>query len=268
MFVQDGKEPPRPVRAAIEQADIVITPTTTSMTYSDTLLAARARGTRVMTMPLISEPTFARAGAVDLDELVRLTAALGRRLTAASRLHLTSPLGTDLRVDLGGHPAELVDGLCREPGEYDQVPAGVAAVLAVHTEGVMVADASVSQVGTPTVPIRFEVRGSRIVAIDGGPEARLLSRILADAGDDGVYRCAAEIGIGVNRWARHVPSHELSMEGVRAAGWVHVGFGDNHTLPGGTHRARMHNDALMSDCRLEADGLVLADAGRLVAENL
>jgi leucyl aminopeptidase (aminopeptidase T) len=265
MFVRPGeKEPPEPVRAAIERTQVVITPTTVSMTYSDTLLEARRRGARVMTMPLINEAIFSRAGAVDLEELAALTQATAKRLAGARRLHLTSPLGTDLRVTLGGHPAEVIDGLCRNPGEYDQVPAGVVGVLAAATEGVIVADASVSRVGTPTVPVRLEVRGSRIVAIEGSAEAQLLRRFLEEADDPSVYHCAAEVGVGTNRWARHMPSHEFSMEGVRASGWVHVGFGDDHTLPGGTLRSPMHNDALMSDCRLEADGTVLADGGRLL----
>jgi hypothetical protein len=112
------------------------------------------------------------------------------------------------------------------------------------------------------------VRDSRIESIEGGAEARWLRRVLDDAGDPNVYHCAAEVGIGTNRWARHVPSSEFSMEGVRSSGWVHVGFGDDHTLPGGAIKAPLHSDALLSDCRLEADGLVLADGGRLVVENL
>ena len=83
-----------------------------------------------------------------------------------------------------------------------------------------------------------------------------------------MYHCAAEVGIGTNRWARHVPSSEFSMEGMRSSGWVHVGFGDDHTLPGGAIKAPLHSDALLSDCRLEADGLVLAEGGRLIVENL
>lgn len=265
MFVREGlREPPDMVQAALERADVVITPTTISMTYSDTLLRARRRGARVMTMPLIDEAIFARAGGVDFDEIGAVTAALAGRLGEARTLRLTSPHGTDLHVELGGHPPESIDGLCRNPGDYDQVPAGVASVLAAATEGVLVADASVSQIGTPSTPIRFEVRDSRITAIDGGPEARLLRRILEQAGDPSVYHCAAEVGIGTNRWARHMPSREFSMEGVRCSGWVHVGFGDDHTLPGGKIVAPMHNDALLSDCRLEADGVVLADSGRLV----
>lgn len=269
MFVREGrKEPPEAVRAALERVSAIITPTTVSMTYSDTLLEARRRGARVMTMPLINEAIFGRAGAVDPDEIVTLTHALAGRLAEARTLHLTSSLGTDLRVRLGGHPPELIDGVCRNPGDYDQVPSGVASVLAAETEGVLVADASVSQVGTPTAPIRFAVTDSRITAIEGGAEARLLRRILEEADDPNVFHCAAEIGIGCNRWARHLPSTEFSMEGVRAHGWVHVGFGDDHTLPGGTIHARMHNDALLSDCRLTADGVVLADGGRLVVDSL
>ena len=269
MFIREGKkEPPEPVRAALERCHVVIIPTTVSMTYSDTLLEARRRGARVMTMPFITESIFARAGRADMEEVAERTQALARRLGRARHLHLTSPLGTELHVHLSGHPPELIDGLCRQRGDYDQVPAGVVNVLAMNTEGVLVADASVSQVGTPSVPIRFEVRDSRIASIEGGAEARWLRRVLDDAGDPNVYHCAAEVGIGTNRWARHVPSSEFSMEGMRSSGWVHVGFGDDHTLPGGAIKAPLHSDALLSDCRLEADGLVLAEGGRLIVENL
>jgi 2,5-dihydroxypyridine 5,6-dioxygenase len=269
MFVREGKkEPPEPVRAALERCHVVITVTTLSMTYSDTLLEARRRGARIMTMPFITEAIFARAGHADIDEVARRTQAVASRLARARHLHLTSPLGTDLHVHLAGHAPELLDGLCRHRGDYDQVPAGVVSVLALSTDGVLVADASVSHVGTPSVPIRFAVRDSTITAIEGGAEARWLRRLLDEAGDPNVFHCAAEVGIGTNGWARHVPSSEFSMEGVRSAGWVHVGFGDDHILSGGTVKAPLHNDALLSDCRLAADGVVLADGGRLVTENL
>jgi leucyl aminopeptidase (aminopeptidase T) len=267
IFVRPGqKEPPAPVAAAVERADVILAPTTISMTYTDALLDARRRGARVITMPLITEASLERAGAVDLDELVAVSRAVAERLASARSLHLWSPHGTDLQVKLDDNPVHAVDGLCREPGEYQQVPAGVVSVLAVETEGVLVADAAISPVGSLSTPVRLEVRGSRIRSIEGGAEARLLGRVLEEAGDENVYHCAAEIGVGTNRWARYVPSPEFGTEGARVSGWVHVGFGDDHTIPGGTVRAPLHNDALLSDCRLTVDGEVLADAGRLVLE--
>jgi leucyl aminopeptidase (aminopeptidase T) len=268
IFLRPGhKEPPPPVQAAIERAHVVLTPTTVSMTYTDAVLDARRRGARVITMPLISEAAFARVAQVDLAELGATSEAVAERLAAARSLHLWSPLGTDLHVQLGDNPVDLIDGRCREPGEYEQVPPGVVSVLAVATDGVLVADASCSPVGSLSTPIRFEVRDSRIRSIDGGAEARLLQRALEEAGDENVYHCAAEVGVGTNRWARYVAGPEFGTEGARVSGWVHVGFGDNHTMDGGNVRAPLHNDALLTDCRLTADGLVLADAGRLLLED-
>lgn len=267
MNVQLGrKEPPAPVRAAIASATVVLAPTTVSLTYSDTLLEARGRGARVMTMPLISEPTFVRAGTVVLEELAATTRAVAARLGRGRRLRLTSREGTDLNVELGGHAPEFIDGLCRAPGDYDQVPAGVASVLAIKTEGVIVADASASHVGSLGSPLRVEVRDSRIVAVEGGAEAADLLRWLGAAQDPQVYHCAAEVGVGTNRWARHVSSPVFSMEGVRVRGWVHVGFGDNHSLPGGWLTAKLHGDLLLSKCRLEIDGEALAEDGRLLGD--
>lgn len=264
MPVREGAKEPLPaVQAALGHADVILAPTTLSLTYTDAIAEARRQGARVVTMPVISEDAFVRVGTAEVDEVAAVTRAAGARLSRARSLHLTSPSGTDLQVALGGHPADLLDGLCRHPGEIDQLPAGVASVVAAETSGVLVADASVSRVGWPTIPVRLEVRDSRIVALDGGPEARLLWRLLEEAADENVFHCAAEIGIGTNRWARYVPSHEFSTEGVRSMGWVHVGFGDDHTFPGGSVRARMHNDVLLSDCRLSADGVTLVEAGRL-----
>ena len=265
IFLRPGvKEPPPPVQAAIERADVVLAPTTVSMTYTDAVLEARRRGARVITMPLITEAAFARVAQVDLGELGALTRSVAARLQDARSLHLWSPLGTDLRVRLGDNPVDPIDGSCREAGDYEQVPPGVVSVLAVETEGVLVADAAVSPVGTLAAPIRFELRESRIRSIEGGAEARLLRRVLEEAGDENVYHCAAEVGVGTNRWARYVPGPEFGTEGARVSGWVHVGFGDDHTMVGGTVRAPLHNDALLSDCRLTVDGVVLADAGRLL----
>ena len=248
---------------AMAQADAVLAATTTSMTYTDAVLDARRRGARVITAPLLTEGALERTADVDPEEIRATTESVGRRMAEATSLRLTSPSGTNLKIQLGGHPADLLDGQCHRPGEYDQLPAGVASVLAASTEGVLVVTGAVTQVGTVQSPVTLVVRESRIVSIESGIEADRLRAALAAADDPNVYHCAAEIGIGTNRWARYEPGPKFRTEGARVSGWVHVGFGDDHTLPGGTVRAKMHNDALLTDCTLAADGLIVAAGGYL-----
>ncbi len=86
------------------------------MTYTDAVMQARSRGARVITMPLIAEEALARTADVDAAEIRELTRRVAERMASARELRLTSPGGTDLRVTLGGHPADVLDGQCREPG--------------------------------------------------------------------------------------------------------------------------------------------------------
>ena len=78
----NGQEPPKAVAAAMKAADIVICPTAKSLTHTNARIQAVAEGTRVATMPGITEEMFSQgAMTADYSAVAVLTAKITDLLT-------------------------------------------------------------------------------------------------------------------------------------------------------------------------------------------
>ena len=78
----NGEEPPKAVAEAMEAADIVICPTAKSLTHTNARIQAVAAGTRVATMPGITEEMFSQgAMTADYSAVAELTATITEMLT-------------------------------------------------------------------------------------------------------------------------------------------------------------------------------------------
>jgi leucyl aminopeptidase (aminopeptidase T) len=255
-----GMEPPPAVAAAMAQADAVFLHTTAWLTHSQARIAAQQAGARVITMPGVSGDTFLRTMSADMAKLADLTQRLGELINRAKVARITSPLGTDLTLELA-HPTLVCDGLCHEPSELDTLPAGLA--LSVPREGGVqgraVIDGSVTSIGRLAAPLTMIFEAGRAVQIEGGPEADRLAQLLAQFNDPAVYNFAAW-GMGTNPGARLL-GDEPSFEGERIYGWAHVSLGSNAALPGGTVRAPIHLDAIIAFPVVELDGRVVMSKG-------
>lgn len=102
------------------------------------------------------------------------------RFDQAQVARLTSPLGTDLTLELG-NPNVVLDGICHERGELDTFPAGLP--LSVPRAGRghgrawwMVQSPALAWFSAP-VTLHFERGGPS--KLEGGPEADCLSQLLA-----------------------------------------------------------------------------------------
>ncbi|MBI1876772.1 MAG: aminopeptidase [Chloroflexi bacterium] len=256
-----GMEPPPAVAAAMAQADAVFLHTTASLTHSQARMAAQQAGARVITMPGVSGDTFLRTMSANMTKLADLTQRLGALINKAQVARITSPLGTDLTLELG-HPTLVADGLCHQRGELDTFPAGLA--LSVPREGGVhgraVIDGSVTSIGRLAAPLTMIFEAGRAVQIEGGPEADRLAQLLAQFNDPAVYNFAAW-GMGTNPGARLL-GDEPSFEGERIYGWAHVSLGSNAALPGGTVRAPIHLDAIIAFPVVELDGRVVMSKGQ------
>ncbi len=112
----NGEEPPGHVAAAMAAADVVVVPTTHSLTHTRARLQAVERGARVATMPGITEDMF-REGAITADyaEVERLTRRVAAALDSA-REALVITGSHRLRMSVEGRSAIASTGVYREPG--------------------------------------------------------------------------------------------------------------------------------------------------------
>ena len=254
-----GEEPPAAVTEAFAGADVVLAPTTTSLSSTDARRQASARGARVATMPTITEEIFRRAVPVDYSQLRRRSEAVAELLTSAATAHVTSRAGTDIVLALEGRTGRSDDGNLREPGAFGNLPAGEGYIAPLETvgDGTIVYDGSLAGHGRIRAPVRVTVRDGRAIAAETDV-GRWLLETLDAGGEHG--RSLAELGIGTN------PAATLTgnvLEDEKVIGTAHLAFGTSAGL-GGVNVASVHIDGIILRPTVELDGTRVLDGGVLV----
>lgn len=254
-----GEEPPPAVAAAMREADCVIVQTSHSLTHTNAERDALRAGARVCNIREVDEEMMTRGGmTADYDEVDRITRLGVALLQAAKTARITTPEGTDLRLNLAGRPAFGLSGFAREPGQFSGLPDGEAAIAPVEgtTEGVLVNPYLIEKIGQVTEPFRMEVRAGRIVGVEGGAQAQQLSEILSRK-DSGARNFAAEFALGTNPACRLIPK---SREIKKKLGQAHTALGDNLSL-GGTVDSAIHLDIILLRPTVIVDDQVVIDEG-------
>jgi leucyl aminopeptidase (aminopeptidase T) len=256
----NGEEPPPLVAEMMARADVVLCPTSKSLTHTDARRAATAAGARVGTLPGVTEDIMVRCMNADYQRIAARTHQLCAMLEQTSVIRVTSPSGTDIRLPVAGRKAHASSGLFRERGQWGNLPTGEAylAPLEGESSGVVVVDGSMAGVGVTRQPIRIVVENGYATEITGGPEAEKLIALLEPHGRDA--RNVAEFGIGTNDRARLTG---VILEDEKVMGTIHVAFGDNKSM-GGSVGVPSHLDGLITrptvwfdDRRIMVDGQML-----------
>jgi aminopeptidase len=256
----NGEEPPAAVAELMKQMDVVLCPTSKSLTHTNARRAAKEVGVRVATLPGINEEMFVRCMNADYNRIAELTNRLCMLLDETSVIRVTSPSGTDITLPKKGRKAIASHGIFRAKGEGGNLPTGEAylAPLEGHSNGVVVADGSFAGIGRLSEPITIEVNDGFAAAISGGDQARELEKMLA------VYaplsRNVAEFGIGTNE--RAIVSGAI-LEDEKILGTIHIAFGDNVSM-GGTVNVRSHLDGIVLKPTVWFDDRLIMRDGILV----
>lgn len=259
---QHGNDPPPMLAAAMAAADVMLMAVKHSITHTTARQQASARGARSAILRSVTVESMTEGAATaDYPAVRRLTRELADRLTEGTSVRVTSREGTDLMLRIDGRSALALDGFATEPGSFTPFPTGEAAIVPVEgsAEGVIVFDHAIDNVGVLDAPVRCEVRGGRIVRVDGGRSADVFRRLIdTDANANNI----AEFAIGTN------PASRLRgnmAEDKVLLGVVHIGIGDSHTI-GGKVESTIHVDAIILNPTVEVDGRRLVEHRRMLVE--
>ena len=255
----DGNEPPAAVAGALAAADVFIAPTSKSLSHTRARKAASENGARGATLPGVTADMLARLMAGDLPAVQRRSRALADLLTRADEAHVTCPLGSDFRLDLGGREGISDDGDLTGERAFGNLPCGEGFIAPLGGEG-RIFVRSLAGIGLVAGdPAELVVEGGRLTAAHG-PEGERLLAALQGAGEQGTN--LAELGIGTNEQARLTGN---ILEDEKMLGTVHVAFGASAGI-GGTVAVPIHLDTLVMDATLDVGGTRVLDAGRLLVE--
>ncbi|RLI12142.1 aminopeptidase [Candidatus Bathyarchaeota archaeon] len=255
---RSGVEPPRAVAEAMLGADVILMPTTHSLSHTEARRKASEAGARIASMPGITEDMMSTgAMTADYEQVAALTEAVAGALEGGREVHLTTPSGTDLRMSIEGRKVLRDTGLYHKPGDFGNLPAGEACLAPVEgtAEGILVIDRLGDIV---TRPLRVRVEAGRAVEFEG-PDADRLVELLRSA-DENAYNIA-ELGIGTNPKAR---LRGVVLEDEKVLGTVHVALGDNRSFPGGRVASSIHLDCILLRPTLTVDGRLIMKNGRLL----
>lgn len=255
-----GEEPPDEVAAMMLTMDVVLVPTSKSMTHTNAKRNAQAQGVRVATLPGVTEDMMVRCMNADYHKIAELTNRLGDMMEKTKEVRVTSPSGTDLTMPIEGRKAIRSHGLFREKGQGGNLPTGEAFVAPIeeHSQGIAVFDGSMAGIGILTEPIHVHVRNGYAREIAGGAEAKRLIDLLAIHGQ--LSRNVAEFGIGTNEKAKITG---VILEDEKILGTIHVAFGDNVTM-GGSVNVQSHLDGLVKFPTVWFDETMIMNNGKLL----
>jgi len=248
---QHGEEPPAPVAAAMAGADVVLAPTTKSLSHTAARTAANDAGARVATLPGITEEVFLTGVDADYARVREECARLLGQVADADEVRVTSPQGTDITVEPGGRAWREDTGVVHDPGGMTNLPAGEVYVSPETADGTVVVDGTMMPHGrlADGQTVAFEVADGQVTDIADDALRQEVEAAATEAGD--VAYNLAELGVGTNIAVSELVGSVLLDE--KAAGTVHLAIGDDHGI-GGDVEAPIHLDGVLTEPSVFADG--------------
>jgi leucyl aminopeptidase (aminopeptidase T) len=257
MSVRSGHavEPPAAVAAAMLGAEVVVAPTTMSLSHTEARRLASEKGVRAATLPGVTVELLERTMSADYGLIRARSERVAEVLTKGADVRITSSAGTDVAFSIAGRQAHADTGDLTAPSSFGNLPAGEGFVAPVEgsAAGRVVFDGAVAAFGAP-VDVTLEGGFATRFVGESGSRVRAL---IEGHGRDAF--ALAELGVGTNDAARLSGS---VLEDEKILGTIHLAFGDNHSF-GGRIRVASHIDLVVVDPTLTVDGVPLVEAGLL-----
>lgn len=252
-----GEEPPQVVAETMKNFDVIICPTSTSITHTNAKINAVKAGARLASMPGITEDMF-REGAItaDYNEVEALTLKVTHLLTHAKTAKIIKDDHT-LQMSLENRKGIPSTGMYKNPGEAGNLPSGEAYIAPVEdsANGSTIIDGSMVGVGLLKSPLYVEIKDGKLVKLEGEDANKL--QILFNNDKNATI---GELGIGTNHAARLTG---VILEDEKIYGTVHIAFGTNISF-GGTNKADCHLDGIIKNPTLYLDDKLVIENGKII----
>lgn len=260
-------EPPKPLAAAMKNADVAVTviPYESADFYTKGALEMLEGGTRMLgCLSATAEMLVDYVYLHDFTVTDGICEILESIMSKAKTVHITSPEGTDIQAEIGGRPVQVNPGLVTKPGDEAYLPAGVVGQAPIEESwnGTIVFEAFAYPVGILRSPITLKIRDGRITEITGGEQAQQFKAWFESRNDPNIY-IVCHYGFGINPNLKKLS--ELKFLNERMMGIFDIGFGTND-LPCfmGKVRANGHTDGLMAKAAVSFDSEYVMKDGKFV----
>jgi len=232
-------------------ADVVLAPTTKSLSHTRARTDANEAGARVATLPGITEDVFTTGLDADYDSIAAHCEAVREQVAEAEEIRVTTDAGTDITFGVGNREWLADTGIVHEPGDMSNLPAGEVFISPTTADGTFVVDGTMRPHGLLEEGhhLTFEVEDGLITHISDDEILETVENAADEVGD-AAYNLA-ELGIGTNVAVTELVGSVLLDE--KAGGTVHIAIGDDAGI-GGETDAPIHLDGIIREPTVLADG--------------
>ncbi len=273
--VGKAADPDIPVEAltgAILGADVWIEFNHQWLLYSTPFEIAMEKNEKLRYMCLVdfSQDLLIRTvGKVETPQLQKFMTRFTERHLTAKTMHVTTPAGTDVQFEL--NPEHLVCNDCGNatvPGMH-MLTGQINVVPKFGTvNGKIVFDGTITPPfgRVPSQPVVLTVENSKIVRIEGGPEAAEYEKYLRSFDDEGMLKMA-HIAYGFNPGAR-LGGNVVEDERVWGCTEWGIGYVSPIDAPPNGQDAKSHTDGICLNSTVWLDGELIMKEGQIVDEEL
>ncbi|MBI2650381.1 aminopeptidase [Candidatus Woesearchaeota archaeon] len=252
-----GTEPPEGVAKEMLKYDVVLMPTTMSLSHTRARENASKNGARIASMPGITKQMMERTLNVDFNKIIIINKKLIKKLNNKNKIKITTKKGTSIEFYVKGRKWIGDDGIYTKKGAFGNLPAGeiFIAPLENKTSGTIIVDASIGSLGKVDKKIEIAVKKGFIEKISNGKTANAFKKSLKNK----LYKNVAELGIGTNYKAKITGN---VLEDEKVAGTCHIAFGNNRHF-GGKVDVPFHVDVVVKNPTIYADDELIMENGKI-----
>ena len=264
-----GEEPPSPVAHLMRQQQVVIAPTRYSLTHTRAIRQSLREGSRVATMPGMTNEMFSRGGmSADFSLIKQRISDLGPYFRRRRIVKVTSEQGTNVTFEVNWREWKLDDnGICNRPKMLTNLPAGKAFIMPREgtMNGTVVIDGS-WETNLVDEPISLIVEDGIVMDVKGGTIAATIRQEFGEAAkrlrskDRENVWTMAEFGFGMNPQARLFGN---VLEDEKRLGTCYFSVGDNTAL-GGTSAVGIHIPGVLKNASVWLDDTQLISNGEFI----
>ena len=251
-----GYEPPSNIAEEMLKYDVILLPTTKSLSHTRARENASKKGARIASMPGITEDMMKRTLNIDFNKIRFINKKLITKLKNKNKIKITTKNSTDVEFFVKSRKWISDDGIYTKKSAFGNLPAGeiFIAPLENKTNGKIICDASVGGLGKVDKNIEIIVKDGFIENINGGKIANQFKKLLKNK----LYKSVAELGIGTNPKAKITGE---VLEDEKAIGTCHIAFGNNMHF-GGKVDVPFHVDFVIQKPTIYADDVLIMKEGK------
>jgi leucyl aminopeptidase (aminopeptidase T) len=258
-MTENAQEPPKKVAEKMKQTDTCLLVTTYSLSHTQARKHANKVGTRIISLPGITQEMILRTLSIDYSSLGKLCHKLEKIITKGNNVIITSPGGTNLNLSIKNRVALSDTGDFSKAGSMGNLPAGETFIAPIEnkTNGVVVFDGAFADIELDE-PITVKIKSGKAVKISGGKAAKELENLIKLAGEKAKIVC--EFGIGTNKTTKLIPE---VLEAEKVYGTCHLALGNNATF-GGKNSVQFHSDGIIKKPTIMIDNKTIMKLGKFL----